>query len=82
MINDKMCVGVDKDDMILRCVPEMTDELLKKSGARHFDLSGKPSMKGWLLIGPDGTNDKKGFEFWMGTGIEANKKAKSSKKKK
>lgn len=80
MINDKMCVGVDKDDMILRCAPEMTDELLKKTGARHFDLSGKPSMKGWLLIGTDGTNNKKSFEFWMETGIEANKKATVIKK--
>ena len=53
MVNDKMCVGVDKDDLMLRCEPEMTDKLLLKKGVRLFDLSGKP-MKGWLLIAPEG----------------------------
>lgn len=82
MINDKMCVGIDKDDLMLRCEPEMTEELLKKKGARRFDLSGKPMAKGWLLVSPNGTNGKKDFDYWMEVGIEANKKAITSKKKK
>lgn len=81
MVNDKMCVGVDKDDIMLRCEPEMTDELLSKKGARPFDLTGKP-MKGWLLVGIDGTKSKKDFDFWVKTAIEANKKASALKKKK
>ena len=81
MINDKMCVGVHKDDLILRCEPDMTDELIVKKGARPFDLSGKP-MKGWLLVSADGTNSKKDFDWWIKTAIEANRKAASSKKMK
>jgi len=46
MVNDKMCVGVDKDDIIIRCDPEMYEELLSKNGARPFDLTGRPMKVG------------------------------------
>ena len=81
MVNEKMCLGVDKDDIMLRCDPEMTDELLSKKGARPFDLTGKP-MKGWLLVSADGASSKKDFDFWVKIAVEANKKATASAKKK
>jgi TfoX/Sxy family transcriptional regulator of competence genes len=81
MVNEKMCAGVDKDDIMLRCEPEMTIELLSKKGARAFDLTGKP-MKGWLLVGAEGTSAKKDFDFWIKIAIEANRKAIIPKKKK
>lgn len=81
MVNDHMCLGVDKDDMMLRCDADLTDELLSKKGARPFDLTGKP-MKGWLLVSADGTSSKRDFDFWIKTAIEANRKATTSKKKK
>ena len=80
MVDGKMCVGVDKDDIMLRCEPERTEELLSKTGAKSFDLTGKP-MKGWLLVSADGTKSKKDFDFWVATAVEANKKATSKKKK-
>ena len=84
MVNDKMCIGVDKDDIMLRCEVEETDALIKKKGARVFDLSGGRPMKGWLLVGPEGTTAKKDFEWWLNKAIEGNKKAKApaAKKKK
>ncbi|MBI3500426.1 MAG: TfoX/Sxy family protein [Bacteroidetes bacterium] len=82
MINDKMCAGVYKDDIILRCVPEQTDNLLTKKGAKPFDLSGKKSMAGWLLISPDGWTNKKDFDYWLTVALDANKKATSSPTKK
>ena len=81
MINDKMCVGVDKDAIMLRCEPGMTEELLSKKGARPFDLTGKP-MKGWLLIDEEGVKNKKDFEFWIATALDANKKATAIMRKK
>ena len=77
MVNGKMCVGVDKEDLMVRCAPEMTDELLAKKGVRIFNLTGKP-MKGWLLVGPEGTSSKKDFERWIDIALEANKKVSSS----
>lgn len=82
MVNDKMCIGVDKDDIMLRCDIHETDELLKKKGARIFDLSGGRPMKGWLLVGPEGTKSQKDFEWWLNKALEGNKNATASKKKK
>jgi hypothetical protein len=81
MINDKMCVRVDKEDIMLRCEPERTEELLLRKGARRFEMKGKPMMKGWLLIGIEGTGSKKDFDYWMSIALDYNKKIKSSKKK-
>jgi hypothetical protein len=81
MVNDKMCVRVDKEDIMLRCEPERTEELLSKKGARRFEMKGKPMMKGWLLIGPEGTATKKDFDYWMNIALDYNKKIKSSGKK-
>jgi len=80
MVNGKMCVGVDKEDLMIRCDPGMTDELLERKGVRIFDLTGKP-MKGWLLVGPEGTSNKKDFDNWMDVALKSNKKATSSKGK-
>ncbi len=64
LINGKMCVGVNKDHLMVRCLPELTEELLSKEGAKPFNLSGK-SMKGWLLVDEKGTKNKKDFDWWM-----------------
>jgi TfoX/Sxy family transcriptional regulator of competence genes len=79
MVNDKMCVGVDKDDLMLRCEPEQTDELLTKKGVRIFNLTGKP-MKGWLLIGPEGTSEKRNLDYWISLAMKSNTRIKPSKK--
>lgn len=82
MIDDTMCIGVNKDDIILRCEKEETDALLKKKGAKVFDLSGGRPMKGWLLVGPEGTGTRKDFEWWLNQAMEGCKNAKVSSKKK
>ena len=48
MVNDKMCVGVNKDDLMLRCEPDLTDKLLLKKGVilirEPFDHSYNPAQ--------------------------------------
>lgn len=82
MINEKMCIGVDKEDLIIRCLPEQTDDLLEKTGARPFDLSGNRTMKGWLLVSPDGFKSKKDFSYWLNICLDSNSKAMAIKKAK
>ena len=82
MIDEKMCIGVHKEDIILRCDPEETDDLLKKKGAKVFDLSGGRPMKGWLLVDPEGISNKKDFDWWINKAIEGNKKTIKGGKKK
>ena len=75
MANDRMLIGVDKDDLIIRCEKEETDALLKKKGVRVFDLSGGRPMKGWLLVGTEATKTAKGLSEWVEFAIAGNKKA-------
>lgn len=81
MVNDKMCVGVMKDDMMCRIDPEMQEEALEKAGCRIMDFTGKP-MKGWILIDESGLRNSNEMNYWMGLAMDFNKYAKSSRKKK
>jgi len=65
LVNGAMCVGVDKDDLIVRCEKDETDKLLAKKGVRQFDLSGGRPMKGRLLVGPAATGTTAGFQAWI-----------------
>src|ERR1044071_3118174 len=38
LVNGAMCVGVDRDDLIVRCEKDETEKLLAKEGVREFDL--------------------------------------------
>ena len=81
MVNDKMCVGVIKDDMMARINPDIFEEALEKQGCRPMDFTGKP-MKGWVFISPDGLEKVKDMEYWIKLALEFNKISKPSKKKK
>jgi TfoX/Sxy family transcriptional regulator of competence genes len=81
MYNDKMCVGVIKDEMMCRINPDIYESSVEKHGCRPMDFTGKP-MKGWVLIEETGMSNQKDFEYWIGLALKFNKKAKSSKKKK
>ena len=80
MYNDKMCVGVVKDDMMCRIDPDKYEDALKKPGCRPMDFTGRP-MKGWIFIDEHGMKNKKDLDYWIGLALEFNKKAKKSKKK-
>ena len=80
LVNGAMCVGVDKDDLIVRCDKDETEHLLAKKGVRVFDLSGGRPMKGWLLVGPTATGTAAGFRQWLDFALaRATRGAKASK---
>jgi len=80
MVNNKMCVGILKDELMARIDPEVYESALKRKGCREMDFTGRP-MKGFVFIGPDGTKSKKDLEYWMNQALDFNKRAKSSRKK-
>jgi TfoX/Sxy family transcriptional regulator of competence genes len=81
MIDDKMCVGVNKDDLMARIDPEIYPEALKRKGSREMDFTGRP-MKGFVFVEPTGTDIENDLEYWIKLALEFDPKAKSSKKKK
>jgi len=53
LLHGNMACGVYKENMIVRVDPAKHVSLLKKPGARPFDITGRP-MKGWVMVEPDG----------------------------
>jgi len=69
LLHGNMAVGVYKDDLIVRLAPAKHDKLIKKTGAKLFDITGRP-MKGWLMIEPNGCKTKKQLSTWVKEGVE------------
>ena len=49
MVNDKMCVGVESDRLMIRFDPEKNDDLMEKEGVMPMDFTGRV-MKGYLFV--------------------------------
>lgn len=81
MVNDKMCVGVEKERLMVRLDPEKQDEVMEKEGCMPMDFTGKV-MKGFVFVDVAALGTKKKLEYWVKLALEFNKKARSSKKKK
>lgn len=81
LIDDKMCVGIIKNNLMARVGPDYYEEALQQEGAREMDFSKRP-MKGYVFIEPDGIDMEDQLEFWIEKSLEFNPLAKSSKKKK
>lgn len=81
MVDNKLCVGIFKNELMARVNPEDVAELLKNDGARQMIHGGRP-MKGYLSIAHEFLESDESLEFWIDRCLEFNPLAKSSKKKK
>lgn len=81
MVNDKMCVGIIKNELLCRIDPTIHDDCLKKPGVKTMEFTKRP-MSGFIQVDPTYLNTKKDLEAWIELSLEFNPKAKSSKKKK
>ncbi len=80
MVDDKMCVGVVKNNLMARIDPGTYEQVLTLSGCRPMDFTGRP-MKGFVFVTPDGVDLDEELEAWVQRCLDYNPKAKSSKKK-
>lgn len=79
MVNDKMCVGVHEDRIMVRLDPEIYDEVIEKVGCEPMDFTGK-IMRGFVFVSEEVLKTKKQLDYWVQLGLTFNKIAKSSKK--
>src|SRR5205809_4306153 len=63
LLNGNMCVGVHKDELIIRYDPKKTEEITTDKHVRPFDITGRP-MKGWSLVNKEGTKGS-GLDKWF-----------------
>jgi TfoX/Sxy family transcriptional regulator of competence genes len=80
MYNDKMCVGVIKDEMMCRINPNLHNNCIEKNGCRTMDFTNRP-MKGYVMINKNGMKSNVDFAYWLNLAIEFNNKAKVAKKR-
>jgi TfoX/Sxy family transcriptional regulator of competence genes len=81
MVNDKMCVGVLRDDLMVRINPSLYENALRIKGCREMDFSGR-AMKGFVFVSPAGTDTQNDLDYWIRLALAFNKTAKISKKRK
>jgi len=81
MVNEKMCIGIMKNKMMLRLDPESLITLEDKDGWEQM-IHGKIPMKGYILVSEDVLNKKEDLNFWINLALDYNPLAKVSKKKK
>ncbi|MDF1550407.1 MAG: TfoX/Sxy family protein [Bacteroidales bacterium] len=81
MVDEKMCVGIVKENLMVRIDPEIQELALSKNGCKEMDFTGKP-MKGFVFVEPEGIDMDDELEYWIDLALEYNPRAKSSKKTK
>ena len=80
MVNDKMCIGVEKDRLMVRINPDRYEEALQVEGATPMDFTGKV-MRGFVFVDATTVNTKSRLAYWVNLAMDYNKIAKPSKKK-
>lgn len=80
MVNGKMCIGVFKQDLMLRINPAELENLSNKDGWQQMTMGNK-LMNGYILVSEDVLNRNDELDFWVGLALEFNPLAKASKPK-
>src|SRR6476660_5575805 len=81
MVNDKMCVGVEKHRLMVRFDPALTDEVMQLPGTSPMDFT-KRVMKGFLFVDAAAVAEDEPLEYWLSLALDYNKTAKPSRKRK
>ena len=69
LLHGNMACGILNDDLIVRVGLEKYEGLLKLSGARVFDITGRP-MKGWIMVAPAGHDSEEKLAAWVERGAD------------
>jgi TfoX/Sxy family transcriptional regulator of competence genes len=69
MVRGHMCVGIVRDELMVRVKPESYETLLREPFARAMDFTGRP-MKGFLFVAPGGIEDDESLERWIATSLD------------
>ena len=80
MVDDKMCAGVVKNELMARIGPQAYEDALKKKGCKEMNFTGR-SMAGYVFVESEGMDTDEDLEYWIDLCLAFNPEAKSSKKK-
>lgn len=80
LVNEKMCVGVSDDNLMLRYNPSKQNEAELKPGYIPMIMRGK-HLNGYAYVSEEGYVNPHDFVDWIIFCLSFNAEAKSSKKK-
>ena len=80
MVNNKMCIGVELERMMVRLNPAVYDKVMELDGCHPMDFTGKP-MRGYVFVDSSALTTQKKLNYWIQLALDFNAIAKVSKKK-
>ncbi|WDF55647.1 TfoX/Sxy family protein [Mucilaginibacter sp. KACC 22063] len=80
MVNNKLCVGVSGDEILVRFDAALHDEFAERTGFRPMQSKSRV-YKGYGYIDAAVLNKNEDFDFWLQQCLAFNPRAKASKKK-
>ena len=81
MVEDKMCLGIVKDEVMARIGIDVYEAALKKPGCSEMNFTGRP-MKGYVFLTDDAIDLESDLEYWVQLALDFNPIAKASPRKK
>lgn len=81
MVDDKMCVGVNEERIMVRFNQDIHDEIVQKEGCSQMDFTGKV-MRGYVFVSNTVLQTKKQLNEWVQLALVFNPMAQSSRKTK
>ena len=64
MVDDKMCVGISEDRLMVRLDPADYETALERPGAEPMDFTGRP-MKGFVWVFEEGISTEASLGGWL-----------------
>jgi TfoX/Sxy family transcriptional regulator of competence genes len=80
MVDEKMCVGAFKKELMARVDPEIHFKAMREEGCRAMEETNQ-SMLGFIMISPEAIDTDRALERWIKLALDYNPKAKNYKKR-
>jgi len=80
LVDAKMCVGIERNRLMVRLDPGIYEDALKKKGCTQMDFTGRP-MRGFVYVGRDGLSTDGRLNGWLKLALDYNPRARASRKK-
>ena len=65
LLNGNLLVGVRKNSLLVRLGPEQSDEALKEAHVSEFQITGRGTMKGWLVVSLERVQSDDQLKGWI-----------------
>ena len=81
MVNNKMCCGIVKNELMARIGPDVYEVSLTKDGCKEMNFTGRP-MNGYVYLEPIALDMEDDLAYWIQLALDFNPIAKASSRKK